>query len=348
MLSCKNSLRLGLIALCLVGLAVFCSSLAGSLKAQGLASRPAFAPVSLRENSQSTFTLRTQVNLVVLHATVLNKQGRHVEGLQKNDFHVYEDGVPQNVSVFSHADVPVTIGIVIDDSGSMHDLRPAVDAAALTFVKTSNPGDQVFVVTFNQAYDFDLPAPFASNINQLESALNHIDSRGGTALYDATYASLAHLKLGNRDKKALLVITDGHDNSSAHTLSQLIRYEVESNAQVYTIGLLDGADDPPGEQHDANIATRMAAATGGKAFFPASLARVDEVCEHVAHMIRDQYTLGYYPTNAARNGEYRRVEVVALQPRTDQPLTVETRPGYYAPEGHQSASATPPSAIGLQ
>jgi Ca-activated chloride channel family protein len=329
--------------------AMGCSLAAAGLPAQVPGARPVAPQVPSGQKPGATFTLHTNVNLVLLHATVLDKSGRHVEGLRRSDFRVYEDGVRQNLAVFSHADVPVTVGILIDDSGSMRVVRPAVDAAAWTFVKTSNPGDQVFVVTFNQAYDFDLPEPFAANMDQLRSALNHIGSRGGTALYDAVYASLDHLTLGNQDKKVLLVITDGHDNSSAHTFSQLIRYEEQSNAQVYTIGLLDGGAGSPGEQLDAGIIKKMAYVTGGKAFFPESLAEVGDVCEHVAHLIRDQYTLGYYPANAARNGQYRRLKVVALQPYTNTPLTVETRPGYYAPTANQVAnSITSARPYGLQ
>jgi Ca-activated chloride channel homolog len=313
--------------------------------AQSPSLRTATSPLHSAGQSGSTFTLHTRVDLVVLHATVLDKNGHHVEGLQKNDFQVYENGTPQKVAVFSHADVPVTVGILIDDSGSMRIVRPSVNAAAWSFVKTSNPADQVFVVTFNQAYDFDLPGPFATNMAQLRTALNHhIESRGGTALYDAVYASLEHLHLGSHDqKKVLLVVTDGDDNSSAHTLSQLIRYEEQSAAQVYIVGLLEGGGYLPGEDYEVNIMKKIADVTGGKAFFPNSLTQVNQICDHVAHLIRDQYTLGYYPTNAARDGSFRRVKVVAFAPRTDEPLIVKTRSGYYAPyapEGNPLATSS--------
>ncbi|MGH9438062.1 MAG: VWA domain-containing protein, partial [Terriglobia bacterium] len=282
---------------------------------------------------------------VVLHATVVNKKGQIVDDLGKNDFAVYEDGVQQKLAVFSHTDIPVTMGIVIDDSGSMHDKRPAVDAAALTFVKTSNPDDQAFVVNFNDAYYLDTPGNFAANIDQLKAALDKIDSRGGTALYDAIYASLDHLKLGNRDKKVLLVITDGEDNSSRYTLEQLIQYEEKSNAEIYTIGLL-GEDHPGGlfhigsggDRHAAKILKEIAEATGGKVFFPKTLDQVDAVCQNIAHTIRDQYTLGYYPTNTAHDGSFRSVRVVAFVPNTHSRLIVRTRPGYYAPKASQMAS----------
>jgi Ca-activated chloride channel homolog len=330
---------------------IVCAWAAGArLAAQSSGLRSATSPGVSGQNPADTFTLHTRVNLVVLHATVLDRNGHHVEGLQKNDFQVYENGAPQKLAVFSHADVPVTMGILIDDSGSMRIVRPAVNAAAWSFVKTSNPADQVFVVTFNQTYDFDLPGPFAANLRQLKTALNHhIESRGGTALYDAVYASLEHLDFGTHDnKKVLLVITDGDDNSSAHTLSQLMWFEEQSDAQVYMVGLLAGGGYLPGEDYEANIMRKMADATGGKAFLPTSLTQVNQVCEHIARLIRDQYTLGYYPTNVTRDGSFRRVKVVALEPNTDEPLIVKTRSGYYAPEGNPfEASSAPTGTTGF-
>jgi Ca-activated chloride channel family protein len=289
--------------------------------------------------------LHSNVDLVVLHATVTDKHGHRVDDLGKKDFRVYEDGVRQRLAVFSHADIPVTMGIVIDDSGSMRSKRPSVNAAAWTFVNTSNPNDQAFVVNFNDVYYIDTPGQFAANKQQLKGALDHIDSRGGTALYDAVYASLDHLKLGNRDKKVLLVITDGEDNSSNYTFPQLIKYAEKSNAEIYTIGLLGGDQSgglfhihSGGDRHAAKILKEMAAATGGKAYFPKSLAQVDQVCQNIARVIRDQYTLGYYPTNMAKDGSFRRVRVVAFAPDHHKRLVVLTRPGYYASKPTQLAS----------
>ncbi|MGH9445512.1 MAG: VWA domain-containing protein [Terriglobia bacterium] len=297
----------------------------------GAASRP--------EGRQgSPYILHSNVNLVVLHATVRDRQGRRVDNLAENDFRVYEDGVLQKLAVFSHADIPVTIGIVIDDSGSMRNERPAVNAAAWTFVKTSNPADQVFVVTFNTAYQIDTPGAFATNREQLRAALEDINSGGGTAVYDAIYASLDHLKLGNRDKKALLVISDGDDNASAHTFAQLLWRAARSSAAIYAIGLDEGSDDSgggagqtgvEGSTYANEVLTKLAQTTGGRAFFPNSLAQVDSVCRGIASAIRDQYTLGYYPSGVAAAGTFRRVRVEAFSPTTNQPLAVATKPGYY-------------------
>ena len=285
------------------------------------------------------YTINVDVNLVVLHATVLDKKDRMVDNLHENNFRVYEDGVQQKLSVFSHADIPVTMGIVIDDSGSMRVKRQSVNAAALTFVKTSNPQDQVFVVNFNDVYYLDTPGEFASNIEDLKNALDKIDSRGGTALYDAVYASLDHLKLGNRDKKALLVITDGEDNASRYSFDELLRYAQKSNAVIYTIGLL-GSEEPGGlfkihrggAKRAAKVLEELSKATGGQAYFPRSLDDVEGTCRQIARDIRNQYTLAYYPTNAKKDGTFRTVKVEAFMPNGRTKLTVRTRPGYYAPK----------------
>jgi len=292
------------------------------------------------------FTISAKVDLVVLPATVLDKKGRMVNNLTQSDFEVYEGSVPQKLSVFSHADVPVSMGIVIDDSGSMKEKRPAVNAAALAFVETSNPQDQVFIVNFNDVYYLDTPGDFAANTEDLRSALTKIDSRGGTALYDAVYASLDHLHLGNRDKKALLVVTDGEDNASRYSFSELVRYAQHSNAVIYTIGLLGDEENQTGlfkihsggDRHAKKVLEQLAQATGGAAYFPAALAEVDPTCRQIAHDIRNQYTLAYYPTNKAADGTYRTVRVEAFEHGTRKRLVVRTKPGYYAPKAEQQTA----------
>ena len=297
------------------------------------------------EKKGREYTINVDVNLVVLHATVLDKKGHIANDLKQEDFRVYEDGAPQNLSVFSHADIPVTMGIVIDDSGSMREKREAVNAAALTFVKTSNPQDQVFVVNFNDVYYLDTPGDFASNIEDLKSALDKIDSRGGTALYDAVYASLDHVKLGNRDKKVLLVISDGEDNASRYSFEELLRYAQKSNAVIYTIGLL-GSEEPGGlfkihggsAGRAAKYLEKLAEATGGQAFRPRSLDEVEGTCEQVAHDIRNQYTLAYYPSNTKKDGTFRAVRVDAFARGSHTKLAVRTRPGYFAPKANTPAA----------
>jgi Ca-activated chloride channel family protein len=313
-------------------------------------SQPAPPRTPAAEKKGREYTINVDVNLVVLHATVLDKKGRMVNDLKQDDFRVYEDGTLQKLAVFTHADIPVTLGIVIDDSGSMREKRQGVNAAALTFAKTSNPQDQVFVVNFNDVYYLDTPGEFASNIEDLKAALDKIDSRGGTALYDAVYASLDHVKLGNRDKKVLLAITDGEDNASRYSFEELLRYAQKSDAVIYTVGLL-GSEEPGGlfkthsggARHAARILEKLAEATGGQAYFPKSLDEVGETCQQVARDIRNQYTLAYYPTNRKKDGTFRMVRVDAVHPQGHVKLVVRTRPGYYAPKTEHTA----PIASGL-
>ena len=328
------------------GLAPLCVALTFCNCLLAQAPQPANPQTPPAEKKGREYTINVDVNLVVLHATVVDKKGRMVNDLRSQDFQVYEDGTPQKLSVFSHADVPVTMGIVIDDSGSMREKREAVNAAALTFVKTSNPQDQVFVVNFNDVYYLDTPGDFASNIEDLKSALEKIDSRGGTALYDAVYASLDHVKLGNRDKKTLLVITDGEDNASRYTIDELLRYAQKSDAVIYTIGLL-GSEEPGGlfkihggsAHRAAKILEKLADVSGGEAYFPRSLDDVQSTCEQIAHDIRNQYTLAYYPTNARKDGTFRTVRVDAFSSGNHSKLAVRTRPGYYAPKLNASTTA---------
>lgn len=304
-------------------------------------------PSAASQKLPREYTINVDVNLVVLHATVLDPKGRQVNDLRKENFRVLEDGVPQTLSVFSHADIPVTMGIVIDDSGSMKEKRGAVNAAALTFVKTSNPQDQVFIVNFNDIPYFDTPGDFAANLEELKAGLDKIDSRGGTALYDAVYASLDHLKLGNRDKKVVLVISDGEDNSSTYSVEALLRYAQKSNAVIYTIGLL-GEEEPGGyfkkkrgDRNAARFLQTLSETTGGQAFFPKSLDETEQLCEQIARDIRNQYTLAYYPTNTKKDGTFRALRVEATPPGKKQLLTVRTRPGYYAPKADQTSSLPP-------
>jgi VWFA-related protein len=301
------------------------------------------AQAPAQSNSQNPpsgeFTISVDVNEVVLHATVLDKKDRVVNDLKQSDFRVFEDGAQQTLTHFSHADIPVTMGIVIDDSGSMKEKRQAVNAAALIFAKTSNPQDQAFVVNFNDVYYLDTPGDFASSIEDLKSALDKIDSRGGTALRDAVIASLDHLKLGNRDKKVLLVITDGDDNASRYTQAELMSDAQKSNAVIYTIGLL-GSEENSNlfnlHGHEAHQAARvlrdLADATGGQAYFPKSLDEVETTCRQIARDIRNQYTLAYRPTNMKRDGTFRTIRVDAYAEDGKTKLTVRTKPGYFAPK----------------
>jgi VWFA-related protein len=274
--------------------------------------------------------------MVVLHATVRNRQGILVSGLCKDDFQVYEDGVLQQIKYFSHEDIPVTVGLVVDHSGSMGPKRSEVIAAALAFARSSNPEDQMFVVSFNEHVSFGLPAdtPFTDKVAQLEVALSRIAANGMTALYDAVAAALEHLKKGNRDKKVLIVISDGGDNASKHKLAQIMAMAGQPEAIIYTIGLFD-EDDPDRNPHALK---QLAKATGGEAFLPGSVRDVVPICERIARDIRNQYTTVYVPTNRKQDGAYRVIQVKAGPPGRGG-LLVRTRAGYYAPLKPQPSPA---------
>jgi Ca-activated chloride channel family protein len=273
------------------------------------------------------------VNLVVLHASVVSERGQFVPGLKEEDFHVVEDKAEQKLSVFRQEDLPVSMGLVIDNSGSMRDKRPEVNAAALTLVKTSNPADEAFVVNFSDDFYLDTVHDFTSDIEEMKDALERIDARGSTALYDAVIGSLDHLKKGSKDKKVLLVVTDGVDNASRRTLENAVQEAQRSDAVIYAIGLFSDDDlkHNRGEMKKARRAlTELSTATGGLAFFPENVDDTQAICAQIAHDIRDQYTLAYYPTNAAQDGSFRSVQVSVIPPRGAGKLSVRTRLGYYA------------------
>jgi len=274
------------------------------------------------------YTINVTVDEVVLRATAQDHRGILVSGLGKDDFQVYEGGVLQQIRYFSHEDIPVTVGLVIDNSGSMRPKRSDVIAAALAFARSSNPQDQMFVVNFNEKISFGLPdnRPFTDQVAQLEVALSRVKADGETALYDALAAALEHLKKGNRDKKVLIVISDGGDNASKHKLTEIMALAGQPDAIIYTIGIFDeqDADRNPG------VLKRLAKNTGGEAFLPESLKDVAPICERIAHDIRNQYTIAYVPANRNRDGSYRTIQVKARAPGRGR-LLVRTRTGYFAP-----------------
>ncbi|HLI63722.1 MAG TPA: VWA domain-containing protein [Terriglobales bacterium] len=297
----------------------------------GQAAQQGQAP-SAEENN--VYIFKKEVDEVTLHATVVDSNNRPITNLTKNDFTVFEDGKQQHIISFRNEDVPVAMGLVIDNSGSMRDKRPEVNAAALNLVRTSNPQDKVFVVNFNEEYFLD--QDYTGSIPKLKDALERIEARGGTALYDAVVASADHLKKsGELQKKVLLVVTDGEDNASRESLEQALRRLEERNGPtIYTIGLL-------GDEHSkrARRALReMAEGTGGVAYFPKDLNQVQEITTQIAHDIRNQYTIGYKPTTPQSEGGYRTVKVTAKAPGYKN-LQVRTRSGYYA--GQQQAAAEP-------
>jgi len=300
---------------------------------------PQSQPTPPGQAGQQGGSIKVDVNLVVLHTTVLDDRGKFVDGLKEENFRVFEDKAEQKLSVFKREDVPVSMGLVIDNSGSMRDKRPRVNEAAVTLVQSSNPQDEAFVVNFNDDYYLDLDKDFTNSIPELKEALERIDARGSTALYDAIIGSMDHLKKGHKDKKVLLVVTDGEDNVSRNTLEKTLREIQKANVVIYTIGLFSD-DDKKGRKKAMRALKDIAAASGGISYFPENVTDVHSICEQVARDIRNQYTLGYYPTNTKKDGTFRTVQVDVIPPRGRGKLLARTRNGYFAPGTPGQAAAS--------
>lgn len=293
---------------------------------------PLLAMICLAGNgglSQIPESLRisVDVNLVVLHPTVRDRKGQFASDLRAQDFEIYEDGVRQTIRLFQHEDIPVTVGLLVDHSSSMGHKLDEVVAAARTFIHSSSPEDQMFVINFNEKVMLGLPdaVGFTDNSAELERAIFRMPAQGMTALYDAVLRGQEQLQAGSRDKKVLIVISDGGDNASTHSLTQVLKIAERSSALIYTIGIFDPDDD----DKNPDVLRRLAGATGGDAFLPDKLEDVVAICERIARDIRHQYTLGYVSSNAAKPGGYRSIRVVARSPGSGK-LVVRTRSGYIA------------------
>ena len=292
----------------------------------GQEGKPAPRPPS-QDDTGTVF--RTDTRLVVLPTTVVDKNGHLVTTLPREAFTVLENGVQQQIKQFKREDVPVSMGLIIDNSGSMREKRAKVEAAALALVKASNPEDEVFIVNFNDEAFLDNPhgKDFTSDIKEMEDALTRIDSRGGTAMRDAIRMSIDHVKeKAHKDKKVLVVVTDGNDNSSVVSLEDLVKAAQQSEVLIYAVGLL--SDEERREAKRAQKALEaLAEATGGETFFPRDVSEVERIATQVAHDIRNQYTIAYTPLNQAMDGSFRQIKVTVKAAGNP---TVRARSGYYA------------------
>jgi len=276
-------------------------------------------------DSAPAATFRTDTRLVVLNVSVIGPDGNIVNNLPKSAFSVFENNETQQISVFRQEDVPVSMGLIIDNSASMKEKRDRVAAAALALIKASNPQDEVFIINFNE--EPTMVQDFTSSLRQLETSLNKIQSSGETAMRDAVRTGIEHLRAkGRKDKKVLLVITDGDDNSSIETLSHVVQVAHQADVIVYGIGLL-GGEQPAAAERAKKALDTLTMATGGRAWFPAQVAEVSRITPEIAHEIRNQYIVGYTPTNLAADGSFRKVRVEVNYPN----VQVRTRAGYYAP-----------------
>ena len=287
-----------------------------------------------KADDEGIYVLRKDVDEVMLHATVVDDKQHIITNLDRGAFTVFEDGKQQNIISFHHVDIPVAMGIVIDNSGSMREKRAKVNQAALNLVRSSNPKDEVFVVNFNDEQYLD--QDFTNDLRKLKEALEKIDARGGTALYDAIVASADHLKQNARlEKKVIFVVTDGEDNASSETLEQAVKQlQQENGPSVYAIGILGDEEHPKRAKKALQI---LSDRTGGIAFFPKTLDEVDDISKNIANDIRNQYAIGYKPTNPKGAGGFRQIHVDA-KAKGHGKMVVRTKSGYYA--GSQTASAS--------
>jgi Ca-activated chloride channel homolog len=282
------------------------------------------------------YTISLNVDLVVLDITVVDGHGKFLPGLGSQHFKIYEDGHEEKISYFLSKDVPATIGVVIDNSGSLRRKRAEIVAAAMEFVEGSNPHDEMFIVHFNENVTFGLPPgePFTNNPLQLRAALLRMAPAGQTALYDAVSRASIHATKGKPNRRALLVISDGGDNASHAGLKETLQIVRSSNVVLYTISL----SDPSNRDQKPGVLRKLSKTSGGESFFPKELREVGPLCQTIATSIRNQYLLAYRPSNAKRDGTFRRVRVTVHFPN-QKDLAVRTREGYLAPNEDDARSS---------
>lgn len=277
------------------------------------------------QDTQPPLTVfRSESDLVVLNVSVFDKDGNIVKGLKQSQFAVFENDQKQEIKVFRQEDVPISLGLIIDDSASMKEKRDRVNSAALAMVRASNPQDEIFVMNFNE--DSQITQDFTSNVKQLEQSLKKSKPMGETAMRDALVVGLDHLRAhAKNDKKVMVVVTDGEDNASIEPQARLVDAAQHVDTIIYAIGLLGSEQPEAAKRARANVED-LTRATGGRAWFPADISEIERITPEIAHEIRNQYVIGYTPTNSATDGSYRKLRVTVDVPN----LTVRTRAGYYA------------------
>ena len=289
---------------------------------------------SAQTGTNRDYKLTVDVEFVQLPVSVVDNEGLPVRGLQQEHFTIFEDKVQQDISLFKQEDVPLSVGLVIDASGSMSGKLDRLNTAAMTFVKESNPEDETAIVSFGD--NVNLEQEFTTSTRKLKRALTGISANGNTALYDGVFLAAKHLKEdASQDKKVLLVVSDGEDNHSKYKLKEVLKAVQESKIILYSVGLLT-TDAPFFNDHlfaerGKKALKQLAEATGGAAFFPKSLNDVEEICVRIARDLRNQYTIGYRPSNPKLDGSWRKVMVQVRPPKNMSKLKVRAKQGYYAP-----------------
>lgn len=276
--------------------------------------------------------LSTTTDMTLVNVSVLDPLGRIVTGLRQDNFRAFEDGVEQEVVYFASDDVPVSIGVIFDMSGSMADKIQKSRNAAVQFFRTANPDDEFFLVDFND--EAQLITPFTSSVDQLQNQLMYTAAHGMTALYDGVYLGLSQMRSAHHQRKALLILSDGGDNHSRYTETDIRRFVQESDVQIYAIGLFEPNGGPtPEEQHGPALLQDLTQMTGGRIFVVQNLSELPDIATKISMELRNQYVLGYIPSNRTHDGKWRKIKVRLRPPRGLPPLTVYAKTGYYGP-GH--------------
>ena len=312
------------VACALIALPVMMAAYAGQSQ------KPPDTAVDKPQTPPKNPTLKVDVDLVLVNATVTDPQNRYVTGLEKEHFQIWEDKLEQRIEYFSAEDVPISLGVIFDVSGSMKDKISTARDAAVTFLKTGNPEDEYFLVEF--ANRPEVAEDFTTDVTRLQNRLIFTPAKGMTAMYDSVYLGLEKLKEGNNPKKALLLITDGEDNRSRYTFSNVKDFVKEQDVQIYGIGIVDDFNSQLGSGHTGRaMVEELSDLTGGRAFFPDSVYDLEDICTKIAVELKNQYVIGYSSTNAAKDGKWRKLRLKINPPKGLPHLNVRSKSGYYAP-----------------
>jgi Ca-activated chloride channel family protein len=285
---------------------------------------PAQAPSSNRRNP----TIKVDVDLVLVSATVSDSNGKLVTGLQPKNFRVWEDKVEQKLEYLSSEDTAMSIGLIFDATGSMENKISRARDAAVAFLKVGNPEDEYFLVTFSQRPW--LTETFTSDISRLQNSMIFTPAKGTTPLFDAVYLGLETMKTARNKRKALLLITDGQDNHSRYSFSDIKQFMKEQDVQIFAIGIVDPNADLTSSEDGRAIIDNLAQISGGQAFFPDSVDQLEDICGKIALELRNEYVLGYHSTNDAKDGKWRKIRLKVNPPKGVTNLSVHGRSGYYA------------------
>ena len=270
--------------------------------------------------------------MTLVNVTVTDPYGRLVTGLEQNNFRVFEEGVEQEIIRFSSEDVPISIGVIFDMSGSMADKVDKSRLAAVQFFQTANPQDEFFLVSFNDRAQ--LVSPFTGSVEEVQNRLMYTAAHGRTALLDAIYLGLSQMKGAHNTKKALLIISDGGDNHSRYSTIDIRNYSKEADVQIYAIGIYEADGGPTIEEHEGPaLLNDLTTQTGGRTFRVNNLNDLPDIATKISMELRNQYVVGYHPSHHEHDGKWRKIKVKLHPPKGLPPLTVFARTGYYAP-GH--------------